>query len=80
MRAIVSVSNTSVLPAGVDQPLLQGQTQASALPNGTISIADLSLVAAPGSYNVSVTLPDYPQVRSTATARLAYNVSVTLPN
>ena len=52
---------TMLLPEE-DQPLLQGQTQASALPNGTISIADLSLVAVPGTYNISATLPEYPQV------------------
>ena len=63
LRATVSVSNTTQLPEGAPQPLLQGQTQASALPNGTISIADLSLIAVHGVYNVSVTLPDYPQVK-----------------
>ena len=51
-----------MLLPGVKLPQLQGQTQASALPNGTISITDLSLVAVPGPYNVSATLPDYPQV------------------
>lgn len=59
---MVMVSNTTAMPAGASAPLLQGQTQAYAQSNGTISIADLSLVAVPGIYNVSVTLPDYPQV------------------
>ena len=63
LRALVSVANTTSLPLGVGPPLLQGQTQASASDNGTISIADLSLVAIPGIYNVSVVLPDYPQVQ-----------------
>lgn len=43
-------------------PLLQGQTQETALQNGTIVISDLSLLARPGSYIVTVTLPDYPLV------------------
>ena len=44
------------------EPQLQGQTQATAQPNGIISISELSLVARPGIYNVSVMLPDYPSV------------------
>ena len=56
------MANMSMLLPGVDQPLLQGQTQASALPDGNISIADLSLVAVPGTYNISATLPEYLQV------------------
>lgn len=66
LRAVLSVSNTSWLPDGAPSPLLQGQTQASAFHNGTISIADLSLVAVPGTYQVTVTLPSYQQVRSHA--------------
>ena len=62
LRATVGVASLLPLPPGVQQPLLQGQTQASALPNGTISISDLSLVAVPGDYNVSITLPDFDQV------------------
>ncbi|KAL0044981.1 hypothetical protein WJX82_004122 [Trebouxia sp. C0006] len=37
-------------------------TQASALNKGTISIADLSLVAPPGDYIISMVLPEYSQV------------------
>ena len=62
LRALVSVSNTTMLASGIARPVLQGQTQASAMSNGTINIADLSLLAVPGIYNVSVLLPDYPQV------------------
>ena len=47
-------------------PLLQGQTQETALQNGTINISDLSLLARPGSYTVTVTLPDYPLVSTFA--------------
>lgn len=74
LRAIVSTTSMTGLPPGVVAPLLQGQTQASAEHNGTISIADLSLVAVPGLYNVSVTLPDYPDVSC------ASEVSVILPD
>ena len=56
------MTNMSLLLPGVPQPSLQGQTQASALHDGTISIADLSLMAVPGTYNVSASLPDFPQV------------------
>lgn len=52
----------SALEPGLPEPQLQGQTQATAQPNGTISIFELSLLARPGTYNVSVTLPDYPLV------------------
>ena len=43
-------------------PRLSGQTEASASQNGTIDISDVMLTAAPGSYVINVTLPDYPQV------------------
>ena len=62
LRATVGVTSLLPLPPGVQGPLLQGQNQASAFPNGTISINDLSLIAVPGDYNVSVTLPDFDQV------------------
>ena len=52
----------SALEPGLPEPQLQGQTQATAQPNGTISISELSLLARPGTYNVSVTLPGYPLV------------------
>lgn len=59
LRVSVSVTNTTVVAS---QPRLQGQLQADAQQNGTFDITDLSLVALPGVYNVSVSLPDYPQV------------------
>ena len=71
LRALVSVSNTTMLPPGMAQPVLQGQTQASAMKNGTISIADLSLLAKPGIYSISVVLPDYPQVGFESACRVA---------
>ena len=71
LRATLSVANMTMLLPEVE-PLLQGQTQASALPNGTISIADLSLVAVPGTYNISATLPDYPQVRQQCTSQIIF--------
>ena len=43
-------------------PLLQGQTQASADASGAINMSDLVLTAAPSLYNLSVSLPDWPQV------------------
>lgn len=52
----------SALEPGQPNPQLQGQTQATAQPNGTISISELSLLARLGTYNVTVTLPDYPLV------------------
>ena len=56
----------SALDPGQPDPQLQGQTQATAQPNGIISISELSLIARPGTYNVSVTLPDYPLVSTFA--------------
>lgn len=68
-RAALSVSSplramvgASALDPGQPAPLLQGQTQETALRNGTINISELSLLARPGNYTVSVTLPDYPLV------------------
>lgn len=52
----------SAIDPGQPYPQLQGQTQLTAQPNGTISTSELSLLAEPGTYNVSVTLPDYPLV------------------
>lgn len=50
------------LEEGKPEPELHGQTQPTAQPNGTIITSDMSLLARPGSYNVSVMLPDYPLV------------------
>lgn len=62
LRAMVQV--TSVLPLAPQSmaPLLQGQTQVNADPVGVINITDMSLLAVPGKYNLTVTLPDFPQV------------------
>ena len=62
LRAVLSVANTSALPPNLPQPELQGQTQAEAHLTGTISIADVSLLAVPGNYNVSAILPDHMEV------------------
>lgn len=67
LRAMVAAS---ALDPGQPEPQLQGQTQATAQPNGTISISELSLLARPGAYKVSVTLPDYPVVSILPTGEL----------
>lgn len=53
---------------GGQDGILQGQTQAFADVCGTISFTDLTLVALPGLYNISVVLPGQPQVCTFATA------------
>lgn len=62
MRANVSVTNVSALANGASLPQLPGQTEASSDANGNINIADLILIATPGSYDLLVALPDFPQV------------------
>lgn len=60
LRAMVGAS---ALDPGLPKPQLQGQTQATAQPDGTISISELSLLANPdNTYNVTITLPDFPMV------------------
>lgn len=72
LRAVVGAS---ALEPGQPNPQLQGQTQATAQPDGAISISELSLLAKPGSYNVSVTLPDYPLVSILLSSLLVGKVS-----
>ena len=50
------------LPSGMAEPVLQGQSQADADPVGVMNIEDLVLMAAPHTYNLSVSLPDWPEV------------------
>ena len=62
MRANFSVTNVSALANGASLPQLPGQTEASSDANGDINIADLILIATPGTYHLLVALPDFPQV------------------
>ena len=46
----------SALPPGAPEPVLQGQTQASANASGFMNIEDMTLTAVPGNYNLSVSM------------------------
>ena len=62
LRAVVAVLPTVPLPSGVADPVLQGQSQANADNFGIMTVEDLVLMAAPHTYNLSVSLPDWPEV------------------
>lgn len=62
LRAELHVSSPAPLLPGVRVPELVGQVEASADDNGQISITDVRLTAAPGTYLVNISLPDYPDV------------------
>ena len=62
LRVNVTVNTVSTLADGMGFPQLPGQTQASGDVNGDIDIADLVLIAAPGTYDLLVALPDFSQV------------------
>ena len=59
---MVQVSPVLPLAPQSVAPLLQGQTQVSADLAGVMTIKDMSLLAAPGKYILTVILPDFPQV------------------
>ena len=62
MRVQLHVYSPPPLPSTARQPELIGQTEASADDVGQIIITDVRLTAAPGTYLVNVSLPDYPDV------------------
>ena len=54
LQVMAEILPVSVLPAGAPEPLLQGQTQASANASGFMNIQDMTLTAVPGIYNLSL--------------------------
>ena len=62
LRAQLRVEALTALPPGVPRPQLAGQIEASADASGQIVVTDVRLTAAPGTYVVVVSLPDYPSV------------------
>lgn len=63
LRVLVNVSLTNSQTPPNGPPILQGQTQALMDTYGFVNITSLSLSAEPGTYNLTVSLPDYPEVR-----------------
>ena len=58
-------------------PLLQGQTQVNADSAGVMTIVDMSLLAAPGNYILTVILPDFPQVERHHAVMIQHNKNFT---
>lgn len=65
LRAQLHVEASGPLPPDAHQPQLTGQTEASADADGLIIITDVRLMAAPATYFLYVSLPDYPDVSTT---------------
>ncbi len=75
----VTVNGTDVTSLSQQAiPLLQGQTQTSLNASGVADIEGLILSAAPGSYDLFVALPNYPEVPLFATSLLCCAAVVVL--
>ena len=65
LRVQLHVEASGPLANDAQQPQLTGQTEASADAEGLITITDVRLVAAPSTYFLYISLPDYPDVSTT---------------